>query len=62
MTLFYYDSAKSTNHRIDHNNHSNNHLPWKENWEISKFFALDTFLSGDVCPNCIFFPDIVLID
>ena len=27
MTLFYYDSAKSTNHRIDHNNHSNNHLP-----------------------------------
>ena len=39
---------------MDHNNHCNNHLPWRENWEISKFFALDIVLTGDICPKCIF--------
>ena len=47
-------SAKFTNHRIDHNNHSNNHLSWKKNWEISKFFALGIVPTGDVCPKFFF--------
>ena len=40
---------------MDHNNHCNNHLPWRENLKISKFFALDIVLTGDICPKCIFF-------
>ena len=56
-------SAKSTNHRIDHNNHSNNHLSWK----------LGNFQNGGIfyfrhCPlwKCfssiyVFFSEIVII-
>ena len=52
-------SAKSTNHRIDHNNHSNKYLSWVKTGEFPKwkniYLENDIVSIGDICSRCFFF-------
>ena len=46
-------TVEAANHRIDHNNHSNNHLSQKKTGKFPRWknFTLDNFSTTDVCAN-----------